>query len=55
METLTIQSKTANTDGFVGDAKIEDYGNAWYDFHINSIQELVHSLQELFGGDIQQH
>lgn len=30
METLTIQSKTENTAGFVGDAKIEDYGNGWY-------------------------
>ena len=30
MQNLAIQSKTDNTDGYVGDAKIENYGNGWY-------------------------
>ena len=30
MENLVIQSRTDNTDGYVGDARIENYGNGWY-------------------------
>ena len=30
LQDLAIQSKTNNTDGYTGDAKIEDYGNGWY-------------------------
>ena len=30
LQDLAIQSKTDNTDGYTGGAKIEDYGNGWY-------------------------
>ena len=30
MQNLAIQSKTDNFNGYVGDAKIENYGNGWY-------------------------